>query len=159
MTSAPIVRVIDCHAARETAEGWEYLMLRRAPDRFDAGRWRVVTGKIEEGETAWQAALRELREETALEAQRLLAVPYVNQFYEWQHDRINAVPVFVAVVSSDASIALDGEHDEHEWLPLDAAFERLAWPGQRDGLRAADALRTEATAPIGALEIDLSSSG
>jgi len=153
MTAAPVVRVIDCHAARQTPEGWQYLVLRRAPDRYDAGRWRVVTGKIEAGETAWQTALRELREETALEAQRLIAVPYVNQFYEWQHDRINAIPVFLAVVAADVSVTLDDEHVEAEWLPFDAAVERLAWPGQREGMAAADSLLTGA-ASVEAFEID-----
>ena len=91
MTATPVIRVVDCHVARQAAAGWEYLVLRRAPNRLDAGRWRAVAGKIEPGEAAWQAALRELREETGFDAQRLLAVPYVNQFYEWQRDRINAI--------------------------------------------------------------------
>ena len=149
------MRVIDCHTARATSDGWEYLVLRRAAGRYDAGRWRVVTGKIEAGEAAWQAALRELREETGLQAGRLLAVPYVNQFYEWEHDRINAIPVFVAVVDADATVTLDGEHEAHAWLGLEAAVERLAWPGQREGLRAGALLLESGGGPVESLEIDL----
>ena len=109
-------------------------MLRRAAGRYDAGRWRVVTGKIEAGEAAWQAALRELREETGLQAERLLAVPYVNQFYEWEHDRINAIPVFLAVVDADAAIVLDGEHAEYAWLGARGrAAERLGVAGAARG--------------------------
>lgn len=153
-TPAPVIRVVDCHVARQSSDGWEYLVLRRAEGRVDAGRWRIVTGKIEDGETAWQAALRELREETAFEPARLLAVPYVNQFYEWQHDRINAIPVFLAVVDSDADPVLDGEHVDHAWLGIDAAAERLGWPGQRDGLRAADLLLRGGEHPAEALQVD-----
>ncbi len=43
--------------------GAEWLVVRRAPGRSDAGRWRMIGGKIEGGEAAWQAALRELAEE------------------------------------------------------------------------------------------------
>lgn len=159
------MRVIDCHVARATPEGdiaratsdgWEYLVLRRSPGRLDAGRWRVVTGKIEDGETAWEAAQRELFEETGLEPQRLLAVPYVNQFYEWEHDRINAIPVFLAVVDREAPITLDDEHVEAAWFDLETATGQLAWPGQREGLRAAAALLAEDRGPVEALEIDLS---
>ena len=142
MTGSPVTRVIDCHVARETSEGLEFLLLRRAPGRADAGRWRIVTGKIEDGETAWQAALRELREETGFEPFRFFAVPYINQYYEWQHDRINAIPVFVALVD-DGSPVLDKEHTDFRWLPVTEAVASLLWPGQRDGLLAANALLTD----------------
>ncbi len=155
MTDSPVIRVIDCHVARETPEGYEYLLLRRAPGRADANRWRIVTGKIEDGETAWQAALRELREETALEPLRFFAVPYVNQFYEWRHDRINAIPVFGALVPAEALITRDEDHTDSRWLPASEAAKHLAWPGMRDGLRASDALLSDAAnAPV-ELEIDL----
>ena len=154
MTGTPVIRVIDCHVARETAEGFEYLLLRRAPNRADAGRWRIVTGKIEDGETAWQAALRELSEETGLKPLRFFAVPYVNQFYEWQHDRINAIPVFLAIADLDAPISLDEEHTDFQWAPVTEAVAKLSWPGQRDGLLAAHRLMEQDELP-GELEIDL----
>jgi dATP pyrophosphohydrolase len=153
--AAPVMRVIDCHVARHTAEGWRYLVLRRAPGRVDAGRWRVVTGKIEVGEAAWQAALRELREETGLEPEHFVAVPYVNHFYEWREDRINAVPVFLAVAGEHVEPVLDGEHVEHRWLALEEAVAALSWPGMRDGMRAADALLRDPAAPMHALEVPI----
>ncbi len=154
MTRTPVIRVVDCHVARETPDSWQYLVLLRAPGHLDAGRWRVVTGKIEDGETAWQAALRELSEETGLKARRLLAVPYVNQFYEWQHDRINAIPVFVAIVGA-GDVELNHEHTEHRWLAADDAAALLAWPAQRDGLLAAHALLSGYHQLVEALEVDL----
>src|SRR5690349_6587521 len=45
---------------RDSAEGPLYLLL-------DYGRhWDYAKGHLEEGETAWQAAVRELREETGI---------------------------------------------------------------------------------------------
>jgi dihydroneopterin triphosphate diphosphatase len=153
---SPVIRVFDCHLARPAAGGGhEYLLLRRASHKIYAGSWRMVGGKLAEGETAWQACLREIAEETQLPVQRLLSVPYVNRFYEWQHDRINDIPVFVAVTRAAANPVLDDEHSEFAWLGLDVALERLPWPGQREGLRAAAALLEGGELLQGFLEVSL----
>lgn len=135
----PVIRVFDCHVARQGAAGYEFLLLERAPGKIYAGSWRMVGGKLRDGETAWQACLREIREETALEIVDLFVVPYVNRFYEWEADRINDIPVFVALTEG-AEPKLDAEHVRFEWLSAEDAVERLPWPGQREGLRAAERL-------------------
>jgi dATP pyrophosphohydrolase len=138
---SPIIRVFDCHVARPTpGGGYEYLLLERSSHKIYAKTWRMVGGKLREDETAWQGCLRELEEETQLPIERLLCVPYVNRFYEWKHDRINDIPVFVAVTRAEENPVLDDEHSAFAWLPLASALERLHWPGQSEGLRAADAL-------------------
>jgi 8-oxo-dGTP pyrophosphatase MutT (NUDIX family) len=136
-----VIRVFDCHVARPVPDGsYEYLLLERSSHKIYAKTWRMVGGKLHADETAWQGCLRELQEETRLPIARLLCVPYVNRFYEWKHDRINDIPVFVAVTERGSDPVLDDEHSAFEWLPLDSALERLPWPGQSEGLRAADAL-------------------
>lgn len=144
----PVIRVIDCHIARQTKEGsYQFLLLQRSSTKIYANTWRMVGGKLESGETAWQGCLRELSEETALMPLRLLAVPFLNRFYEWQADRINDIPVFVAVVGAEEDPTLDEEHTRFEWLALDEAVSRLPWPGQRGGLKAAAALLQD-TGPL-----------
>jgi dATP pyrophosphohydrolase len=137
------------------AGGHEFLLLRRASHKIYAGSWRMVGGKLAPEETAWQACLREIAEETRLPVARLLSVPYVNRFYEWQHDRINDIPVFVALTRAGADPVLDDEHSDYEWLALETALERLPWPGQRDGLRAAAALLSDGELLQGFLEVSL----
>jgi dihydroneopterin triphosphate diphosphatase len=137
----PTIRVFDCHVARPTTDGsYEYLLLKRSSHKIYADTWRMVGGKLTERETAWQGCLRELAEETQLPIERLLCVPYVNRFYEWRHDRINDIPVFVALTRTGADPVLDDEHTAFTWLSLESALERLPWPGQSEGLRAADTL-------------------
>ena len=153
---SPVIRVFDCHLARPASGGGhEFLLLRRASHKIYAGSWRMVGGKLAADETAWQACLREIAEETQLPVTRLLSVPYVNRFYEWQHDRINDIPVFVALTRASANPVLDDEHSEYEWLALETALERLPWPGQRDGLRAAAALLNDGELLQGFLEVSL----
>src|SRR4029079_13765221 len=140
-----------------TGGGYEFLLLRRASHKIYAGSWRMVGGKLTLDETAWQACLREIAEETQLPVERLFSVPYVNRFYEWQHDRINDIPVFVALIAAGANPILDDEHSDYEWLPLGDAQERLPRPRQRDGLRAAAALLDDGELLQGFLEVPLPS--
>ena len=105
----------------------------------------MVGGKIAHPETAWQTALREVQEETALTVHAMLAVPYINQFYEPLHDRINAIPVFVAIVRSGLEPTLDNEHTEYVWSTVEDALLKLPWPAQREGLQAAEELLSRPT--------------
>ncbi len=54
------------HAVATNGKG-EYLILQRADHRTNPGSWNVVTGYLHERESAEDAALRELKEETNLE--------------------------------------------------------------------------------------------
>ncbi|NBC18516.1 MAG: NUDIX domain-containing protein, partial [Bacteroidetes bacterium] len=124
---APTVRVIDVYPYHlDDAGNARFLLLRRAPDVAYAGAWRMVGGKIATGEAAWEAALREVQEETGRTPSRFWALPSVNAFYEWQHDRINLTPAFAAEL--DADPVLNHEHDAFAWLPAEDAAARLQWP-------------------------------
>lgn len=128
-----IVRVVDVYAYRHKDGILKFLLLRRAPGVSYAGQWRMIGGKIRPGEVAWQTALREVQEETGQRPLRLWVVPSLNAFYEWQHDRINLIPVFAAELQADP--VLDDEDDAFAWLGLEEASERLLWPEQRRLLR------------------------
>ena len=123
------VRVVDVYPYRMQSDVPELLLLRRANNVSYAGAWRMVGGKIESEETAWQAALRELREETGMTPGRFWTIPSLNQFYEWQHDRVNLIPAFAAEV--DGRPVLNHEHDTFEWLSVEDATRRLHWPEQQ----------------------------
>lgn len=127
----PIVAVF---ALRGAGEGTEVLLLRRANP--PAGTWAQVAGKIETGEAAWQAALRELREETGLVPDSLWTVDTRELFYEPDRDAFTLAPCFVALVPPVAEPVLDAEHDAFEWLTFDAAIARVSFGGQRRVLRA-----------------------
>lgn len=132
----PTVRVVDVYPYRNESVNPEFLLLHRAPDTTYAGQWRMVGGKIEANEAAWETALREVTEETGHRPRRLWTIPSVNAFYEWQADRINLIPAFAAALPADP--VLDDEHDAFAWLPAEEAAQRLAWPEQQRLLRLAD---------------------
>lgn len=128
------IRVVDVYPYRFVAPGEPvFLLLRRASSVKYAGQWRMVGGKIQEEEAAWQAAVREVQEETAQHPVRFWALPSVNSFYEWEHDRVNLAPAFAAELEDDPQ--LNHEHDAFAWLPAEQAAARLLWPEQRRLLR------------------------
>ena len=61
------VRVVDAYVYRKTGDKIKYLILKRARTKMYEHLWQGVAGKIEKGEQAWQAAIRELKEETGLD--------------------------------------------------------------------------------------------
>lgn len=120
-------------AIRKTELRHEVLLLRRT--QALAGEWCQVAGKIERGETAWQAALRELDEETGLTPLDLYSADICEQFYEADRDSITIAPVFVAFIENKATVALNHEHSDYIWTDFDKAVEMVAFGGQRRILR------------------------
>lgn len=150
--SRATVRVVDVYPYRLGRKAAEFLLLRRAAGVPYAGQWRMVGGKIEPGEAAWEAALRELNEETGRDPVRAWTVPSVNAFYEWQIDRLNLIPAFAVELAADP--VLDDEHEAFVWLPAEAAAARLRWPEQRRLLHLIDTLLPDAFPPELTLPLD-----
>lgn len=116
---------------RHREHGPEFLLLRRAADSYMGGTWQPIYGGIEVGETASQAALREMREETGLMPDRLFQANSVDTFYVADNDTVYSCPVFAAEVPGDAQVELNPEHDAFDWVHADEIAGQLMWPGQR----------------------------
>ncbi len=113
----------------------EYLLLRRTPgDPLYPGIWQVVTGTVQSGESAIEAALRELKEETELSPLRLWIIPQTSTFYDHAADTINISPSFAAQVGPGVGPTLSDEHERCAWMPYSEARRHLVWPSQRIGL-------------------------
>ncbi|HZN69139.1 MAG TPA: NUDIX domain-containing protein [Tepidisphaeraceae bacterium] len=125
--------MVTCFVVRPSDQGElrEFLQLRRAPGEFLEGAWGAVHGRIERGETAWQAALRELREEAGLAPDEFYQLDTINQFYLAADDTVWHVPAFCAVVPRDVEVTLNDEHDAVRWLPRDRFDKDFLWPGER----------------------------
>lgn len=112
----------------------EWLVLKRSSKVILPGTWQMVSGTIEPGEKAYEAALRELREETGLEPIHFYQASYVNRFYLAATDQIVLSPVFAAEVAATDKVRLSDEHTEHAWVPFEEARTRYPWPGQKESI-------------------------
>lgn len=112
------------------------LLLERADG---PGLWQSVTGSLDPGETPAQAAVRELREETGLDAARFRLTDWQLQyefeiFERWRHRYApgvthNTEHVFSLAVPDVVPVALaPREHLNFVWLPWrEAADKCFSW--------------------------------
>ena len=128
------IRVVDCYVFRQTDGGLRFLLLKRNKDKLYEHLWQGVAGKIEGDETAFEAAIRELKEETSLEPVRMFVADHVSRFYESHQDRINLVPVFGIEVDS-SEVKLSKEHVDYKWVDIYEALDTLVWRGQKESIQ------------------------
>jgi dATP pyrophosphohydrolase len=126
-TRCSLVSVIPIRGHGEDART---LLLHRARGHLQ-DLWTYAAGHLEPGETAWQAALRELAEETGLHPTALYSADQCETYYDVQEECIALVPAFVAFVTADATVRLDAEHVDHAWLSFPDALARVPFGGQR----------------------------
>lgn len=96
-----------------------------------AHQWRMIGGKVKEEEKAYEAALRELREETRLSPVQFWTLPSVNTFYEHQQDIVHQIPAFGAEIEPSTRIKLNHEHSEYNWISEKEIESYISWPEQR----------------------------
>lgn len=114
-----------------TGLGHVLLMERINPTGF----WQSVTGSLEWDESADQAAVRELFEETGLRDSALTNCHMENSFPilpEWRHRyhpdvAENREYVFALRLSAPCNIRLNpNEHNKYEWLDVREAMQRCS---------------------------------
>lgn len=91
------------------------LLVRRGPDCDQPGTWCIPGGKIEDGETALDAAIRETAEETDIVVPGEALVEWTRAIGE---DGIDFT-TYVASVADEQTVTLNDEADEFGWFMLD----------------------------------------
>ena len=127
------VGTIDAYLIRAARDGWRVLVLQRADDTRCPGAWETVHGRLEAGESPEAGAVREIREETGLEVERLYVIT-VQPYYLKASSTVQLAVVFAAFVAEPAHVTLGPEHKRFEWLDVADATARFAWPRERVAL-------------------------
>jgi bis(5'-nucleosidyl)-tetraphosphatase len=119
---------------RNSPAGPLYLLL-------DYGKhWDYPKGHLEKGESAWQAAVRELKEETGIRQ-----VDRVGRFQQNMHyffiskkkGPIAKTVTYFLGKTKKPTVTLSEEHHAHAWLPYEKALTRLTYQTAKDLLTAA----------------------
>ena len=112
------IRVIDAYIYKKNNAGIDFLILKRAHTKIYEHLWQGVAGKIESGEEAWEAAIRELKEETSVSGHNptLFAVHGDPRRDPRQH----IVTIFYSIDVDENVVPLGGDDAaEAMWMPLE----------------------------------------
>ena len=97
-----------------------------------AGVLALPKGHPDGGESASEAARREVREETGLEAEPLEKLGDIRYWYSRDGERVLKVVSFFLFRHVGGSVEdHDDEVESAEWIPLEEAPRRLAYDGER----------------------------
>lgn len=76
-------KIVEVSAAVLQKPDGSFLLAQRPPDKIWAGYWEFPGGKVEPGETAYHALVRELREELGIVVET--AYPWITRVFTYPH--------------------------------------------------------------------------
>ena len=114
-----------------------WVMAAIRPGGKEPGVWALPKGIIGDGEKPEETALREVAEETGVEARLVGKLGDIRYVYTWAGERVFKVVSFYLLRYSrgrlgDLPPATAHEVAETCWLPLDEAPRLLAYKGERE---------------------------
>ena len=106
------------------------------------GLWALPKGLVADGEKTDAAALREVTEETGVDARLVEKLGDVRYVYTWAGERVFKVVSFYLLRYRRGrlgDLAPEHRHEvaEARWLPLEQAEQLLAYRGEREMARKA----------------------
>jgi dATP pyrophosphohydrolase len=126
---------VDIYAFRRVNGRPQYLALLRRPEVALGNTWHAIHAKVGDGETAYAAALREVRHAIGVVPKQFYSADLVSQFYDHYSDSIALTPVFAALIEGPAPAMLGADFIDYAWCDLDEAVARLFSSAQRWAVR------------------------
>ena len=130
---ATYVAVIGVVKLDDEEEDYILLLKRNALRRTSPNKWQTPSGFMNEGESAEEAVLREVKEETALEGTIKKSGSAFEVVDEWA--RWIIIP-FLISVKSDKVVIDTREHSEFRWVRVDEVSSFECVKGMKEDLKA-----------------------
>ena len=109
---------------------------------YPSGHWDFVKGKMEEGETTHETAVRETKEETGI-----TDVNFLDGFEEWieynfqyQKELVHKKVVFFLAETKTKEVNISHEHLDYTWMDYNTAMEKTTFDNAKTVLTKAQML-------------------
>jgi len=113
----------------------EFLLLN-----YPQGHWDFVKGKVEQGETSHETALRETKEETGISD-----IEFIDGFEEsveydfrFKKENIHKKVIFFLAKTNEKNIKLSHEHNDYLWLEYNDALKKTTFENAKNVLTKAN---------------------
>ena len=109
----------------------EFLLLN-----YPQGHWDFIKGKVEQGETLYETASRETKEETGISD-----IEFIDGFeesveynFKFKNEDIHKTVVFFLAKTNEKKITLSHEHNDFVWLEYDDALKKTTFRNAKNVL-------------------------
>lgn len=111
------------------------VLLIRTTDLRGRTVWAFPKGKLDRGETAPQAAVREVEEETGWRCRIEGELPRSEYWYQREGQRVKKAVRWYRMAPVGEPGGTDGEVDEVAWVPVGEALDRLTYKSDQATLK------------------------
>ena len=109
---------------------------------YPSGHWDFVKGKMEQGESTHQTAIREAQEETGI-----TDITFVENFEEWieynfkyQGELVQKKVVFFLAETKTKEIKISHEHSGYTWMDYNSSMDKTTFDNAKTVLTKAQKL-------------------
>ncbi|MFQ5476262.1 MAG: bis(5'-nucleosyl)-tetraphosphatase [Nitrosopumilus sp.] len=111
---------------------------------YPSGHWDFVKGKMEEGESTHETAIRETKEETGI-----TDITFLENFEEWikydfqyQGELVHKKVVFFLAETKTKEVKISHEHLNYTWMDYNTSMEKTTFDNAKTVLTRAQTLLT-----------------
>ena len=112
---------------------------------YPSGHWDFVKGKMENGESTHETAIREAREETGI-----TDITFLENFEEWikydfqyKGELVHKKVVFFLAETKTKEIIISNEHLDYTWMDYNTSMEKTTFDNAKTVLTRAQTLLTK----------------
>jgi len=109
---------------------------------YPSGHWDFIKGKMEEGESTHETAIREAKEETGI-----IDITFLENFEEWikydfqyQGELVHKKVVFFLAETKTKEVMISHEHLDYTWMDYNTSMEKTTFDNAKTVLTRAQML-------------------
>lgn len=127
--------IVDTYLFRKINARTQFLVVRRRSETEAEDIWQSIHTKVLPGETALDAARRDVELTTGIVPVRFFTADYIGQFYDAVSDTIVLAPTLAAQVAAKSKVGVSIEFSDYAWCDLEETTARLRWSSHRWAVR------------------------